>query len=212
MKLTVDIKQSTTQISKDIANIILAQMKKSFQEGTDKITQQLPTVILNAIKSQPEYRALTSGDLRLEFGLTNAVGKVDAILDIWANSVQILYLPPKLQGYQTVAVYNFEMIQSDYSDVLSSIDAQQVIKNGSLPWLEWLLKRGGDLLVPEYTVKFGPSEFSRTGDAIMVESNNGYRVDPKYAGDVGNNWVTRATESVDKEITKLITNSLKGTL
>ena len=212
MKFTVDVKENATKISKDIANIILAQMQKSFRLATDNISKQLPTVVLNGIKAQPEYNALRSGDLMYEFGLVNPASKVDAILDVWASNIEILYLPPKLQGYQVVAVYDIGMIKSDYNDVLSLPSAQQVIKDGSLPWLEWLLIRGGDVLVPNYSVQLGPSDYSRTGGAIMVEGSKDYRVDARYAGDIGNNWITRTATSIDREIKQLITNSLKGTL
>ena len=46
----------------------------------------------------------------------------------------------------------------------------------------------------------------------MVEGSKDYRVDARYAGDIGNNWITRTATSIDREIKQLITNSLKGTL
>lgn len=212
MKFTVDVKENSTTISNDIAKIILKKMQGAFSEATDEITKNLPSVVIGSLKSEPEYNALRNGELMYEFGLTNAVSKVDSILAVWADNIVVEYKPPKLQGYQTVGYYSLEMIKSDYSDVLGEPQAQQLIKNGQLPWLEWLLVRGGDILVQDYEVKFGPSEYSRTGGAIMVESSKNYRVSSKYAGDIGNNWVTRAVTNVSRQIEILITNSLRGKL
>ena len=79
-----------------------------------------------------------------------------------------------------------------------------------LGW-RWLLLDGGKILVPKYDVKFGNNPNSRTGNAVMVEGGS-YSVDPKYRGQQGNNWVTRAVGSVNNSIENLISKSLKAAL
>lgn len=211
MKVDVTVKETTNQISREILNAILKEMSKSWAKGTQVITKALPMVVVDAIKSQPEYAALLSGQLRYEFGLTNSITKVEEIINIWANNIELTNSPPKLRGSQIVASYSISMIKSDYSDVLSAPSAKQLIDGGSLPWLNWLLTKGGAILVPSYDVEFGPNPRSRTGAAIMVKGGN-YQVDPRYAGTDGNNWITRAVGSVNNNIEQLITTSLRAAL
>lgn len=211
MRISVDVKESANQISREIMNLVLKQMQASWQKATDNITRNLPDVVIDAIKGQPEYASIINGTLRSEFGLTNSATKVNDIISIWAKDIVVEDNPPKLVGSQVRAFYSFSMIKSDYSDVLSSPSAKQLIEGGNLPWLSWLLLQGGEILVPRYDVKFGPNPSSRTGNAVMVQGGN-YRVDPKFAGQQGNNWVTRAVGSVNTSIEKLISQSLKAAL
>ena len=211
MKFEVTIQETTNQISKEILNAILKEMSKSWSKGTQTITKGLPRVVIEGIKSQPEYGALLSGQLKFEFGLTNSITKVEEIINIWANNIVLTDSPPKIRGSQITASYSISMIKSDYSDVLSAPAAKQLIDGGNLPWLNWLLTAGGSILVPSYDVEFGPSSRSRTGGAIMVKGGS-YRVDPKYAGALGNNWITRAVGSVNNNIEELITISLRSAL
>lgn len=211
MKFSVDVKESTNDISNQILKIILQEMSKSWGNATRNITNNLPDVVVDGIKNQPEYLALNTGLLRSEFGLTNSTSKVNDIINIWANNIVLENEPPKIRGSQIVAYYSISMIRSDYTDVLSSPSSRQLIEGGNIPWLNWLLLRGGDILVPKYEVKYGPDPNSRTGNAVMIEGGN-YRVDPKYAGVESNNWVTRAVGSVNSNIQKLIETSLRSTL
>lgn len=211
MKFSVTVDQTANQISKEILGIILKEMKKGWSVATKNITKELPDVVIDAIKQQPEYNSLLSGKLRGEFGLTNSLSKVNDIIRIWADNIVVDYEAPKIKGSQIVAFYSISMIDSDYSDVLGSPAAKQLIDGGNLPWLRWLLLDGGKILVPKYDVQFGNNPNSRTGNAVMVEGGS-YSVDPKYRGQQGNNWVTRAVGSVNNSIENLISKSLKAAL
>ena len=211
MRFSVTVDQTANQISKEILNIILKEMQPAWEKSTKKITAGLPDVVIDGIKAQPEYTSLLSSTLKFEFGLTNAITKVNDIINIWARNITVDNESPKIRGSQIVAFYSISMIDSDYADVLGSPSAQQLIDGGNIPWLRWLLLEGGKVLVPSYDVKFGPNPNSRTGGAVMVEGGS-YRVDPKYAGTASNNWVTRAVGSVNNNIEKLITDSLRGSL
>ena len=94
-------------------------------------------------------------------------------------------------------------------------EAAQVIdtKRGySLPWLEWLLLKNNKVIVNNYDVKLGPNINSRTGNAIMVSSNNNWRVPPQFAGSQASNWTTRAIERVDKQIESIIQKAIEDNI
>ena len=211
MKFSVTVQETQNQIAREILGIVLKEMRQGWSTATKNITRKLPDLVVEAIKSQPEYSSLLNGELRGEFGLTNSVSKVNDIIRIWADNIVVETEEPKIRGSQIVAFYSISMIDSDYSDVLGSPAAKQLIEGGNLPWLRWLLLDGGSILVPKYDVKFGPNPNSRTGNAVMVEGGS-YSVNPQYRGQQGNNWVTRAVGSVNNSIEKLISQSLKAAL
>jgi hypothetical protein len=74
----------------------------------------------------------------------------------------------------------------------------------SLPWLEWLLFRGGEIIVRNFEVEYGTNPRSRSGDAIMISSNKNWRVPAQFAGTIGNNWTTRAISSIEDKIIELM--------
>ena len=72
--------------------------------------------------------------------------------------------------------------------------------------------RGCKILIKNYTVKFGPNNRSRTGFAIMVGSDENWRVPPEFAGTKTNNWITRALENVEDKVVGLMIKELERLL
>jgi hypothetical protein len=79
----------------------------------------------------------------------------------------------------------------------------------TLPWLEWLLFKGTQTIVKNYSVKMGQNPFSRSGMAIMVESNKNWRVPSEFAGSVSSNWMSRSVDKVEDKIQEKIINIFK---
>ena len=81
-----------------------------------------------------------------------------------------------------------------------------------LPWLEWLLLRGNQIIIRNYQVRMGASPYSRTNMAVMVQSKKNWRVPMEFAGTITNNWTTRALDKVDAQIIDNIINSIEATI
>ena len=88
-------------------------MYTGWSVATKNITRELPDVVIDAIKQQPEHNSLLNGKLRGEFGLTNSLSKVNDIIRIWADNIVVEYEAPKIRGSQIVAFYSISMIDSD---------------------------------------------------------------------------------------------------
>lgn len=198
MKFSLKLLDTDREISDKILSSLKRQVSLVLTKSKNNIVQKIKPIIRDLIKAQPEYTSLVSGQLKYELGVPDA-NIVDQIVEIWVNNINVVNNPIKISGNKLAGGFRVEMIQSDYSDVLSSAGATIIDSNtGSLvPWLEWLLLRGGDIVVKDYEVQMGPNPRSRTGMAIMVSSKEDYRIPAKFVGIESNNWVYRAISKLD---------------
>lgn len=198
MKFSLKLLDTDKSISDRILSALKTQVSLAFNKSKNSIVQKIKPTIRDLIKAEPEYGSLISGQLKYELGVPDA-SIVDQIVEIWVNNVNVVNNPIKISGNKLVGGFRIEMIEGDYSDVLSSAGATITDSNtGSLvPWLEWLLLRGGKILVKDYEVQMGPNPRSRTGMAIMVSSKQDYRIPTKFVGIESNNWVYRAISKLD---------------
>jgi hypothetical protein len=213
MKFSLKLLESDSEIQQKILQELKNYMTKAFNAATPKISRGLKKIVKEAIEKQPEYQALLSGDLKYQLGIDNPA-KIDNIVNIWSDNLVVESSPVALTRSSLTGGISFSMIQQDYSDVLSSMDASITDKNtGSVvPWLYWLLLGGGDILVENYEIKIGPSPRSRSGNAIMVSSNKNWRMPSKYVGVADNNWVYRAISSLDSDIENMIQKQLEQSI
>jgi hypothetical protein len=194
----------------DIKNKILTSIKDSISEVFSKcispLKDSISRAVYNAITTEPEYQSLLSGRLQYEFGISESAQRVNEIVKLWTDHVIVEVTPVTLAGYSLKGGFSINMIQDDYSDVLSSSSSRVVdeAKSTVLPWLEWLLLYGNKIIVSNYEVQVGPSPYSRTGLAIMKPSKQNWRVPAEFSGTSSNNWVIRALEKLDNSIPNLI--------
>lgn len=213
MTITANLKftDSIGRIQREIVNAMHNELSIAMRRAANSATPKIKEAVKNAIMSQPEVDSLIDGNLMYEFGIPDARNRLSNILDIWLNNTVIL---TRNQRGSTRFKYSFtfQMIQADYSDVLNADEALVKIVGGALPWLEWLLLRGDDVIVRDYDVEFLPGKNnrkSRTGMAIMVKGpNRQWSVPKEYAGDANNNFVTRAIEQIDNSILNIMEESL----
>lgn len=214
MNLNLKLLESNSEI----ANYILKAMKEildvSFNKALRSLKSRIPNEVKNAIVSEPEYQSLISGKLKYEFGIPDSASSVNKIIDIWINNISINTIPITIVGNNLRGGFDINMIKDDYSDVLSSASASVVDSKTSsvLPWLEWLLLYGGQVIIKNYTVQMGPNRNSRTGMAIMVSSKENWRVPPEFAGTKSNNWITRALTRLETIIPQLIQQEIENNI
>lgn len=213
MKISLNLIESDSEIQNLILKDLIKLVNAAFQKATKNISNKLKSMVRDAIESEPEYRALKSQSLRYELGIDD-VSKIDNIVNIWSNNIVVESRKVKISGSSLSGGISFKMIQSDYRDVLDSSAASITDrKTGSVvPWLYWLLLGGGGILVKDYEVQFGPSERSRTGNAIMVSSQKNWRMPTDYVGVADNNWVYRAISKLDKQIEQMLQQQLEQSI
>lgn len=196
MEIRFDIAETNAQVFKLAANAIADEFNDALSKAAKPMERRIRYVVSTAIQSQPEWYALNNGQLTEEFGLTHALSKINAIMQIWMNSIIVDFQKFKLSGNALRGRFEIALIKRDWSDVLSAQEALQMTEKGqALPWLQWLLIEGDKVIIREYDIGYGLKP-GRAGGKIMIHNRGRWRVPPQYAGTTNDNFVTRAIDSI----------------
>lgn len=118
---------------------------------------------------QPEVRELTNssgpGSLNSMLGITSAEGAtaVNEIISEIVNSVSvnIKNFDRRLNGGVDLVFTNIDM-----QNIASLSSGQKITLSGNLPWLDWMLNRGGAPIIIGFRYKADTR--GRTGGGIML--------------------------------------------
>jgi len=200
LRINIKLLETDGQIKKAILDSIKDVLDTAISKSLNRIQQDLKALTIDNLKKEPEYASLRTGQLRYEFGIPDTIIVDRVIEDICEG--KILRNPVKV-GTKGISG-NIKYILIDEDKVNASMGGPDGIvqdaKGYTLPWLKWLLTQGTAPIVKNFEVKLGPNPNSRTGMAIMVESNENWGVPPQFAGVKDNNWITRAISSINEDL------------
>ena len=186
--------------NQNILNEIRSILKLKMPQITINIKNRLNVELKNLISQSNTWQAISSGMLRGELGIANT-SVIDNILEKWANGIVV-----KFNNTVGFGAIDINMIQSDYSDVLTMPEASftYTSRNGSgvIEWLRWLLLESSSIIVSNYD--FTPSNQGRTGLGIMKRVPSGWKVPSQHAGTATDNFVTRSLEDIYKIIDEVV--------
>jgi hypothetical protein len=212
MKISIKLLDSPSVISIKILSAMISHLQPAFTKTQQALQQVLPKIVKDALVLEPEYASLLSGQLRSELGVPDADSKIDQIFNAWSTNLLVENKPISIKGSGLFGGFSINIIKSDFSDIIS-LPAAVVVDNTSgsiIPWLQWLLLEGNQILIRDYKLRMGPNSRSRTGNAIMVSSSkDNWRVPPQFAGTINNNWVTRAIDRLDDTVLSYIEKELE---
>lgn len=215
MKISIKLLESDAEVSRQIFEEIKKQISGAILASKTSIVSEIKVLIVKSLMSEPEYQSLKSGILRAELGIQD-VSTVDDIVNKLSETVELVDSPITISpkgglkgGFKLVAVES-ETISGLISDTNAFVNDD--IRGYKLPWLEWLLLKGGEKIIQNHEVEFGSSPYSRSGMAIMKESSSSWRVPPQFAGSKSNNWTTRALSKIDNDIRDIIISNIEKNL
>lgn len=198
MKINVRLVETDQQIRTSILQQLSQQVDAALIKSVGGIRQKISSEIKTALQNQPEYSSLKGGQLRYEFGIPD-VSAVDSVIEAVVSKIDVQKKPTifsnsGLKGGLSLII----LAEKDISGLIAT-DLASVFddKGYYLPWLEWLLLKGSRPLVRGFEIKLGRNDRSRSGNAVMVESNTNWSVPSAFAGTKNNNWFTRALSSID---------------
>ena len=211
MNIDIKLLESDSQIRQSILSSLKPEVDALVSKSIPKINPMIKDLFKEALMNEPEYTSLKSGRLKYEFGLPQEVD-IDDVVSIMSNSVNINLSQSKISSSGINVGIKIEVFEKSGEPAINSPNAFVSDTKGgySLPWLEWLLLKGTVPIVKNYSVVLGPNKFSRTGMALMVESNKNWRVPSEFAGSSSNNWASRALDKIEDKIQTQIIAIFQG--
>jgi len=203
IKLTDPIDIIEARINQAIADHINSVIARQKQRLIGKLKES----VYSWVGSQPEIDSLRSeglpNSLNSQFGLRGGQGDsvvasvITAVVE--STEINIKKIDKKLKGS-----IDFNFQPKDFQNLLSLPDGHVVTEKGvDLHWLNWLLTRGDEAIVTNY--QYVPSTDGRAGGGSM-KAGGVFRVDPRFSGTTDNNFITRAFNGKQSEISKLISD------
>lgn len=209
MSLSITITDSIDSITKNI-NVAIADYINSLMRSKENVLiSSAKRLVDEWVSNQPEILSLKSSSPASLVGIFGIPGNTDSIVNTIVssvvNSVNIKFVPysKNLKGGLEL---NFQ--PANFANLLSLPEGHTKIKNGDLHWLDWLLKRGDNVIIVNY--QYNPtSGLGRSGLGNMVFGGS-FRVPPQFSGTEDNNFITRALIGPvqEKQITKLFSDIL----
>jgi len=199
-KTSVKLVETNNQFKKKVNKAIAEDANKNVPKKIPKISSDIKPLVSAALLSSPEILSLQSGILRSEFGLEQ--DPTQDIIGAILSSLKVQYFP--ISSKNLTGGLRIVMQPSSFENLLSLDVAQQSIKDGSIPWLQWLLTLGDSIIIVDFGVQFGAYPESRTGSARMSRKFAPYKVNNSFSGTRDDNFITRAVAKIEPQITRIL--------
>jgi len=181
-----------------------AAFLSSLRSGAKRILEQ-------SLRVQPTYLSMVThdGQLRSELGVADSQSAMESLIRAWLRSIEVRVNRPRIVGHRIIGtVVTIRAIQADYQDVLDKAWASYTTERGQeIPWLDWLLTKGSEILVSNHMVYRSPfpTARSRTGtNTVMIKTRgHGWGVPEAYAGTYENNYATNAVVTAMPAVERL---------
>ena len=211
--VSIKLLESDKAIQTKIYHALAKEVNSILIERANKARSNIIPIIKTSLLASPAIASLASGALRFDFGLTADPGPqiVDGIL----SSLHINVKKATASSNGIKGGFTLYMQPSDYSNLLSLPVAMQALElEGRIPWLEWLLFLGDNIVIANFGVEYGVG-LGRSGGAHMVKfpSKNAhlgpFKVNSQFSGNVNDNFITKAIARVRSPMQNAIMEAFK---
>lgn len=205
MSISIVITDSISKIEKEVNSAIAQAINNEISKNLTKILNSAKALIPSWLSSQPEIMSLKSSDpasLAGQFGFNRSASSiVDSIIQSVVNATEIKFVPysKNLKGG-----LELRFQPSTFSNLLALPDGHTTYNGGDLHWLDWLLKRGDNIIVVNY--QYNPQTgLGRSGLGNMIPGGS-FRIPPQFSGTDSDNFITRAFlgSTQEKQIADII--------
>lgn len=198
---------------KVVKDKLKAIVNKVFVKEKPILQIKIREILKKHLINHPTYFLLSSGSLNADFGFHRGEGasRANAVVDAVVYSINIDYINTKigLGELQVNMIPNYDYLYSLHEAVVinRSKKAQAGITSYKLNWLYWILEKGGEIVITNYSISKGvyPSTYSRSEEAIMLPGND-WKVPSEVAGTRSDNWITQSIYNAETEILELMKN------
>ena len=207
MSIDIDILEKDSVIKKRLLEALVSEVNIALRSAKGTISSRIKEKARQWLSSTPEIESLSGGGtLVADFGLAGGGGAAaGAIVDSIMQTMVVDLISVSTTAFNGGLI--IRMQPSDLSNILSLSAGSYITKKGEkIPWLNWLLTRGDDVIIAKYDVEYGP--FGRSGKGKMV-SGNAFRVNPSFSGTQEDNFITRAFVGKESEIMAIFKKYVK---
>jgi len=194
---------------------VLDNVRRSYRSTYPKIRNSLKTFLTEQLKTEfyanKTVDSISNGILKGELGLTTPEANLEAILQKMISTINITVSAPA--DLKTIMSIRLEAVRDDFQDLLALGAATQdwtdrqnkEVRGEPLPWLEWLLLEGNNVIVADFRVTHKKG-LGRSGELAIMEPVDGsfWRVPPSYQGTITDNFILDIVVKVKKEMNKRV--------
>tara|TARA_R110002020_G_scaffold5803_4_gene23799 strand:+ start:14830 stop:15462 length:633 start_codon:yes stop_codon:yes gene_type:complete len=208
-KAFIKLLENNGEITKKILNALTKEVNRSMKKvSSRKMLAPLQKIIGDSLSKSPELASLSGGQLRYDFGIPAGVDVVTPIISAVVGAIFVQASPVNLVGGQFKGSVQFHMQPTDLSNLLSLPQGKIITEKGaSLPWLQWLLTLGDQIIIADFGVVYGTG-LGRSGGGQMSSVARPFKVNSTFSGTADNNFVTKAIYRKRKDIANLIKRSM----
>jgi len=207
----IDEAEVERKILRELDKILNKSMLKSAKELTPIVQEIVKKFLLES----EELKALSSGDLMGEFGISSSTAATVAqqiALNV-SQTVQVNPISVSLRSKR--GGLSLKVQPNDLQNVLSipngsyTYYSRRYKKDVTINWLDWFLTKGDAIIVAKFHFEESGGA-GRSGRGSMQKGGS-WRVRPEYSGTIDNNVITRAlrSEETKAEIIKSIEKVVK---
>jgi hypothetical protein len=184
---------SQPDMQREMLKEALALLNHNTRAKIPAFTIHVRKYVYQSLITSKGYKDIISSRFTADFGLEagSESHRMNAIVDEIVQNVLVVATPYSILGNKIVGGIVVNLLVDDYSDILALPEAVVDTKKETLPWLDWTLNLGNQVVVDGYDLLFGDFPQARSKEAIMAHGG-AWRVPPEISGTKDNNWITRA--------------------
>lgn len=207
---------------KEVEDLLFNELSSLLQKFSDKVNKKLPSLTTkfkeltrNIFTKGPMNRGLVSGRLAGEFGIpaSDITETADKIIDIIIDNLFVSF-NSSIRGRLISGSLKIQLLTKVYDDLTSSEFAEIITKKGDvLPWIDWSLFHGDEIIIEDYDVFFHVGS-GRSGLAIMKKdyARSFWKVPSDVSGTENDNWISREIDKARAAYISLTEKSLSEIL
>lgn len=201
MRMITTVKQMARQLK----DAIVYHLNKDIAKRADRAQKEVREFTRIFLKGTETYKSLTKGGgLQGDFGFPAGEENkfADWFIDTIADNINVKSDIMRVRSNDYFGSVYVTLPYEAYDKLMNGIYAHVPIKGGSIPWTEWLLKRGDEIIIHDYHLVFEERE-GRTGYAIMGKGGS-WKMPAKYSGTENDNFITRTIYDSDQYLKALL--------
>lgn len=211
--------ESTHEITARLLFAIGEDVDRVLKKARPKIEILARDKIYRAINNSPTVASLLNKDVAVislqgQFGLTDelAISAVDEIISSAVNSIRVeAVLSKKYRNQDLIGALRISLLPENFLSSLSITNGVYISERSGqdIPWFEWLMTRGVQVVVTGWRVYDSGSETSRSNTGAIMVPGGIFYVPNEHAGTVEDNFITRAVDEIKDDLVLDIRNIIK---